>query len=94
LLCLSMEKLPRARACRSSIAAGVEVAFEFCDAAGNLVRAQRANHTGFLPQGTYMPIFYDAQNPSNCVPACALNYELVLPESMAATDYLGRSKKA
>jgi hypothetical protein len=30
---------------------GVEVAFEFCDAAGNLVRAQRANHTGSLPGG-------------------------------------------
>jgi hypothetical protein len=71
---------------------GVEVAFEFCDAAGNLVRTQRANHTGFPPEGTYMPIFCDAQNPSNCVPACALNYELVLPESMAATHHLGRSK--
>jgi hypothetical protein len=41
-----------------------------------------------------MPISYDAQNPSNCVSACALNYELVLPESMAATHHLGRSKKA
>jgi hypothetical protein len=35
-------------------------------------------------EGTYGPVFYDAQNPTNWVPACALKYELVLPEGMAA----------
>jgi hypothetical protein len=70
---------------------GTKVAFEFHDAVGNLARAQGANHTGYLLEGTYVPVFYDTQNPANCVPACGLNYELVLPEGMAAIHLPSRT---
>jgi hypothetical protein len=70
---------------------GTKVAFEFHDIIGNLVRAQGANHTGCLLEGTCVPVFYDAQNPTNCVPACALNHELVLPEGMAAIHLPSRT---
>jgi uncharacterized protein (DUF983 family) len=69
----------------------MKVAFEFHDTIGNLVRAQGANHTGYLLEGTYVPVFYDAQIPANCVPACALNYELVLSEGMAAIHLPSRT---
>jgi hypothetical protein len=35
------------------------------------------------PRVAYVPVFYDAQNPENCAPACALNYDLLVPEGFA-----------
>lgn len=50
--------------------------FEFHDVSGNLVRSERPSNTGLLYQGTYVPVFYDAENPERCIAACDLNYEV------------------
>ena len=62
---------------------GERLGFEFHDVNGKLVRGQGANHDGFPMAGAFVPIFYDPQNPENCAPAFALNYELVLPQGFA-----------
>jgi hypothetical protein len=50
--------------------------FEFHDVSGNLVRTERPSYTALLYQGTYIPVFYDPENPASCIAACNLNYEI------------------
>jgi hypothetical protein len=56
------------------------------------VEGQGANHTEYRLDGTYIPVFYDAQNPANYVPSCALNYELALPKEAATAAGLSRTE--
>jgi hypothetical protein len=62
---------------------GERISFEFRDANGRLIRGQSVNQGHAPAAGAYVPVFYDAQNPENCAPACALNYDLVVPEGFA-----------
>jgi|SRR5580704_7928102 hypothetical protein len=49
--------------------------FEFLDASGHQVRTERPSNMSLLYQGTYVPVFYDPENPASCIAACDLNYE-------------------
>ena len=61
---------------------GRGVIFQFRGLDGRLVEGRGPNHTEYRLDGTYIPVFYDVQNPANCVPSCALNYELALPKGV------------
>lgn len=55
--------------------------YEFWTASGNLVRVDRRSNTGALYTGTFIPVYYDRDDPTNCFGACDLLYELVLPNN-------------
>ena len=71
---------------------GVGVSFRFRDLNGKLFEGQGANHSEYRLDGTYIPVFYAAQNPADCVPICALNYELAWPKETSAAVGLSRSE--
>jgi hypothetical protein len=48
--------------------------FEYRDASGNFLRTRRHTNTGRLYHGTYIPVFYDKDNPAECIAACDLRY--------------------
>ncbi|PYU19844.1 MAG: hypothetical protein DMG30_23050 [Acidobacteria bacterium] len=61
---------------------GEPISFEFHDAKGRLIRSRSVNRGHPPVAGAYIPAFHNPQDRENCAPACALNYELVLPRSL------------
>jgi hypothetical protein len=57
------------------------VMFEFRDVSGNLVRTERPSNVGLLYCGTYIPVFYDRENPARCIAACDLDCEFNWPNN-------------
>ena len=60
--------------------------YEFQTVSGKLWQVTRSSNVGVLYGGTYIPVFYDRDDPTNCFGACDLNYEQVptpsLPDAM------------
>ncbi len=63
---------------------GRRVMFEFRDVSGNPVRTERPSNVGLLYSGTYIPVFYDRENPAKCIAACDLDCELTLPHDSSS----------
>jgi len=57
----------------------MEVIFEFRDVRGAPVRTQRRSYAGHFYSGTYLPVFYDREDPKRCIAACDPDCELTLP---------------
>jgi hypothetical protein len=65
--------------------------FEFHDVSGNLVRTERPSNTALLYQGTYIPVFYEPENPASCIAACDLNYEILQANESSSVESPSRS---
>ena len=66
------------------------VILEFRDVFGNPVRTECTSNMGLLQAGTYIPIFYDRENPERCIAACDLNHEIVLPTDSSSVESSNR----
>jgi hypothetical protein len=51
--------------------------YEFQAVSGKLWQVTRSSNVGVLYCGTYIPVFYDRDDPTNCFGACDLSYQQV-----------------
>jgi hypothetical protein len=54
------------------------------DVSGNPVRTERPSNVGLLYSGSYIPVFYNRENPARCIGAWDLDCDLNLPKNSSS----------